>query len=328
MVFDLSPADGKAQAGEKAANAIRPLKIGSVTLKNNLILAPLAGFTDIAFRRLCREFGAGLTVTEMVSVKGLCYNNENTKELLSLASNESPSCVQLFGSDPEFFLRALERPELERFGIVDINMGCPMPKVTKNGDGSALLKNVSAAAKIVEAIAKTGRTVTAKIRTGWNETQKDAVSFAKAMHSSGAAMLTVHGRTAAQMYSGLADWDIIGEVAAALKIPVIGNGDVKSRLEAQEKIEKYGVAGVMIGRGAIGNPWIFSKNQDKDLPGTVLKHIDYMLEDFPESYTVANMRKHLPYYLKGARGIKELKNDINRITKVDVLKERLRQSLL
>jgi tRNA-dihydrouridine synthase B len=231
------------------------LKIGKIVLTSPLILAPLAGYTDVAFRRLCRDCGAGLTVTEMTSVKGLCYGSRNTRELLRTAPNERPSCVQLFGSDPAFFERALALPELAGFDIIDVNMGCPMPKITKNGDGSALLSDPAKAAKIVAACVKAGggRPVTVKMRIFG-----DAIAFARALCDAGAAMLAVHGRTPAQRYSGAADWDAIGNIARALPIPVAGNGDVVSVSGVRFALKTYGVSGVMIGRGALGNPAIFS----------------------------------------------------------------------
>ncbi|KAI4453333.1 glycosyl hydrolase [Holotrichia oblita] len=235
----------------------------------------------------------------MVSVKGLCYKNENTAQLLTTAQNETPSCVQLFGHESDFFIKAIQSGELDKFDIIDINIGCPMPKVTKNGDGSSLLKTPAQAFRLIEDVAKTGRTVTVKMRTGWDEKSVDAVNFAKGAQNAGAAAITVHGRTTKQLYGGKADWDIIGNVAAALSIPVVGNGDVKNQSEALEKMKNYKTAAVMIGRGALGNPSIFSEKHVRDeqkrekLCQTLLKHIDYMLEYFNEKYTVVNMRKHL-----------------------------------
>ena len=313
---------------EKPAKGVSPLKIGSVTLKNNLFLAPLAGYTDIAFRRLCRDFGASLTTTEMVSVKGLYYNSKNTRALLQTADNETPSCVQLFGSEKEFFVRAIESEELAPFDIIDINMGCPMPKITKNGDGSALLKDVKKAAEIVEACAKTGRNITVKMRTGWDAV--NAVEFARAMQNSGAKLVAVHGRTTKMLYGGKADWDIIASVANALDIPVVGNGDISSASEAEFALCNYGVKGVMIGRGALGNPNIFSRlcgeNNSLTLGEIILKHIYYMREYFPERYVVTNMRKHLACYLKGVPDTKKLRGDVNAIESADELVARIKST--
>ncbi len=312
---------------ETPAKGVRPLKIGDVTLKNNIFLAPLAGYTDVAFRRLCRDFGVGLTTTEMVSVKGLCYGSENTRELLATADNETPSCVQLFGSDKEFFVRAINSPELEKFDIIDVNMGCPMPKITKNGDGSALMKDVRKAAGIIEACAKTGRNVTVKMRTGWDDV--NAVEFAKAAQDAGAKLVAVHGRTAKMMYGGKADWDVIASVAAALKIPVIGNGDIKTVGEAEFALGNYGVAGVMIGRGALGHPDIFARLCGADggrLVDIILKHIEYMCGYFPERYVVTNMRKHLACYLKGVPDTKRLRQEVNFTENLSELVEKIKET--
>ena len=296
-----------------------------MNLSNNLFSAPLAGYTDIAFRRLLREFGAGLTVTEMVSAKGLHYNSDNTKALLKKAECEAPSCVQIFGSEKEFLVRAINSTELDGFDIIDINMGCPMPKIVKNGDGSALLKDTAKAAELVEACAKTGRNITVKMRLGW-DSAAGAVSFARAMQNSGAKLVSVHGRTTAQMYGGKADWDEIGSVAAALDIPVIGNGDVADAATAEFVLKTYPVAGVMIGRGALGKPDIFARLTGRETPplkDIILRHIAYMREYFSERYTVTNMRKHLACYLKGVPGMKKLRQEINYIESADVLIERI-----
>ncbi|MCL2796443.1 MAG: tRNA dihydrouridine synthase DusB [Firmicutes bacterium] len=330
-------------------NYIKPIKIGAVTLPSNLLLAPMAGYTDLAFRRLCRDAGAGLTTTEMVSVRGFVHNSKNTAQLLALADNETPSCVQLFGSDPADFSAALSLPALEKFDIIDINMGCPMPKITRNGDGSELLKNPKLAAEIVEACVKStqisGRPVTVKTRLGISDKQ-NTVDFCRALESAGASAVAVHGRTVKQLYGGAADWEAIGTVAAALKVPVIGNGDVSSREEAMDRIKDYGVAGVIVGRGAIGNPGIFLSGQwtvdsgqlldgddsistGKAQPSTVnrqpstkknlLRHIGYALEAFPERYVVTSLRKHFVYYLKGIPGVKDLKAELCRITDAKTL---------
>lgn len=311
-----------------SAVGVKPLKIGGVTLENNLFAAPLAGYTDVAFRRLMRDFGAGLTTTEMVSVKGLYYKSKNTRELLTVAENEKPSCVQLFGSDKEFFVRALDSEELKNFDIIDINMGCPMPKVTKNGDGSALMKDVKKAAGIVEACAKKGRPVTVKIRLGWDEI--NAAEFARALQDFGASLIAVHGRTARMLYGGRADWDAIASVAAAVSVPVIGNGDIKTVTEAEFALNNYGVAGIMIGRGALGNPDIFSAlcgRESGTLLEIILRHIDYMREYFSERYIVTNMRKHLACYLKGVPDTKLLRQYVNSASSLDGLVCELNKTL-
>lgn len=292
---------------------IKPIKIGSVVLKNNLILAPLAGYTDLAFRRLCRDFSVGLTITEMVSVRGLVRDNAKTKQLLQVCENETPSCVQLFGSDPNDFKEAIAKSELKDFDIIDINMGCPMPKVTKNGDGSALLDNPAVAQKIVSESAKSGRNITVKVRLGKNDSS-NCIEFCKMLEGSGAKMITVHGRTVSQLYSGKADWDMIKNVSQSVKIPVIGNGDIASVTSAFDRLENYGVDGIMIGRGAIGRADFFAMLQGLDtvpLKELMLAHINYSLLYYSEIYTVANMRKHIACYLKGVPDTKKLKEKIN-----------------
>jgi nifR3 family TIM-barrel protein len=264
----------------------------------------------------------------MISVNGLKFNNSHTRGMLERAPNETPACVQLFGSEPEAFKSAVESAELKGFEIIDINMGCPVKKVVKNGGGAALLKDVKTAARIVELCAGTGRNITVKIRAGMQAASKEeTVAFARALYNSGAKAITVHGRAAAQFYGGYADWDIIGAVARELPVPVVGNGDVKSSDEAALRIRTYGVSGVMIGRGAIGNPNIFrfeAGNGGRPVPSlleTILKHIGYMREYFPERYAVVNMRKHLSYYLKGQPSARKLKNELNAIDSLDKLIE-------
>lgn len=294
---------------------IKPLQVGSVLLDNNLILAPLAGYTDLAFRRLAKDFGVGLTVTEMVSVRGLVRENKKTATLLALAPNEKPSCVQLFGSTPKEFTDALSLSCIEGFDIVDINMGCPMPKVTKNGDGSALLDNIKVASDIIKACVRTGKNITVKVRLG-KSNKDNALDFCKMVQDSGAKMLTVHGRTVDELYSGTADWDTIGTIANTLSIPVVGNGDIASVQDINLRLSSYGVAGVMIGRGAIGNADIFAKALGKtglELKQLILKHIEYSLSFYSEQYTVCNMRKHIACYLKGVKGGKALKDSTNKI---------------
>ena len=304
------------------------MKIGSIELSSPYILAPMAGYGDVAFRRLCRDYGAALTVTEMVSAKGLCYRNCKTEELLRLAPNESPSCVQLFGSDPECFRKALSLGVLDRFDIIDVNMGCPVPKVTKCGEGSALMRDPTRAAEIVRACIESGkgRPVTVKHRLGITDS-KNAESFACTMASAGASAITVHGRTAAQGYSGKADWEAIGRVAESVPVPVVGNGDITSLLEADEKISRYGVSAVAIGRYALGNPQIFSGENKADLINVILRHLDYALEYFPEDVAVRTMRKHLVRYLSGIPNSKELKMQASVIGSVSELKSLLAEKL-
>ncbi|MCH5164674.1 MAG: tRNA-dihydrouridine synthase [Clostridiales bacterium] len=288
---------------------VSELKIGNVALKNNLILAPLAGYTDIAFRRLCMECGAGLSVTEMVSVKGLCYKNKQTFEMLRTSEAEVPTCVQLFGSDPSDFKQALSLGVLDKFDIFDINMGCPVNKVVKNGEGSALLKTPDIAAAIVSTLAETGKPVTVKMRSGFKADENVAVPFALKMQKAGAAMVTVHARTTAQLYGGKADYNIVGEVRDALDIPVTLSGDI---VDFSSFAERSSFADAfMIGRGALINPSIFSVltggQESKKYP-LIKRHLAYLEEYFNERYAVVTIRKFFAYYLKGERGTKEFKN--------------------
>lgn len=314
-----------------ASRLLKPLSIGGVTLKNNIILAPMAGYGDVAFRRLCRDFGAGLTVTEMISVNGLNYGNEKTGELLARAENETPCAVQLFGSSPDAFYRALkECRALDGFEIIDVNMGCPVPKVTKQGAGSALMLNKELAAEIVDACKRGGggRPVTVKFRLGVGEDEFTAESFADKMRGAGAAALTVHGRTARQMYRGKADWNKIALVKkAAGDIPVFGNGDVTSFTDFELAIEGSGVDGVAVGRGALGHPQLFAEVTGGEVPDSyaaLMRHVDYMAEYFPESYAVIALRKHLVYYLKGIPNMKQAKQEVNTAPSLAALRTALK----
>lgn len=314
----------------KRSPNVRPLHIGSVTLDNNLVLAPMAGYTDVAFRRLCKDCGAGLTVTEMVSVNGLVHNNDKTRQMLRRADNETPSAVQLFGENPENFFRALrETEELNAFEIIDINMGCPVQKVVKQGEGSALMSDEARAAEIVRACVEGGgnRPVTVKMRLGRGERDFTAERFAAAMESAGACAVTVHGRTAHQMYRGVADWDKIALVKKAVRIPVIGNGDVCDATAFDMRMQSSGVDGVMIGRGALGHPQIFAEiagGETQTTRAAVARHVDYMTAYFGEPYAVVNLRKHLSFYLKGIPGMKQARLEANRVTTVRELRAVLR----
>lgn len=292
------------------SSANSPFKIGGVEIKNRLVLAPMAGYTDYAMRELCAEAGAGLTVTEMVSAKGLAYSPHKCRELLLTAPHETVKCAQLFGHEPEFFEKALGMDELAPFDIIDINMGCPVPKIVRNGEGSALMNDPALAEKIVAACVKAagGRPVTVKTRLGFGEGEFTAAEFCRRLEGAGAAAITLHGRTRAQGYAGLADRDKIAEVKNALSIPLIGNGDVN----ADTADDMLGlVDAAAIGRAAVGNPYIFAeilgRKPRESVRDLVLRHIELSYGAYGDRYTFVNIRKHLASYLGGVRGGKEIR---------------------
>lgn len=315
------------------------LKIGDITLESPFLLAPLAGITDAPMRRICSMQGAALVYSEMISAKGLRYKDKNTERLLYMYEDEGPVALQLFGSEPEIMRFAAAKLEERKNVILDVNMGCPVPKVVKNGEGSALLQNPELAGRIIEAMVKeTGKPVTAKIRMGWDEHSVNAVEVAKILKQAGASAVAVHGRTREQYYTGKADWDIIREVKQAVDIPVIGNGDIFSGRDALDMIEKTGCDFVMIARGALGNPWIFAeakalwegkeppKAPDADEKREMLeKHFCDLLELKGEYAAVREMRKHTGWYLKGMPGAAAMRREINQITDAQELKDKLRR---
>lgn len=307
------------------------MNIGKVKLKSNVFLAPMAGVTDIAFRGLCVEMGCGLVYTEMVSAKGLFYNSKNTEQLLQVSEEEKPVAVQIFGSDPYIMAKTCDYfNDREDICILDINMGCPVPKIVKNGEGSALMRSPKLAAEIVREVKKaSSKPVTVKFRKGYTHLEVNAVDFAKEMEQAGAEAVAVHGRTREQMYEGKADWDIIKQVKENISIPVIGNGDVFSAKAALNIAEHTNCDGIMVARGAQGNPWLF-KQIEQALSGKevtyptaeeklqlCIRHLELSNNYYGEHRAVREMRKHIAWYIKGLKDCTEIKNAINAETGVE-----------
>lgn len=320
-------------------NTIKQLQIGNVTLKNNLILAPMAGVTDLPFRLLCKEQGAGLLCMEMVSAKAILYKNKNTEELLTIDPRENPVSLQLFGSDPDIISEIAKQIEDRPFDILDINMGCPVPKVVNNGDGSALMKNPVLAGEIIEKTVRAiQKPVTVKIRKGFDDDHVNAVEMAHIAEESGAAAVAVHGRTREQFYSGKADWDIIRQVKERVSIPVIGNGDLLTAEDVIAMEKQTGCDGFMIARGAEGNPWIFRqilhyfetgeqlpKPDFSEMTEMLLRHAKMQLE-FKGEYTgIREIRKHAAWYTAGYKNSSRLRGRINEVENYEQLEALFRE---
>ncbi len=314
---------------------MRKIQIGEVTLQNNTILAPMAGVTDLPFRVLCAEQGAGLVCMEMVSAKAIYYKNRNTEELMEIDPGEHPVSLQLFGSDPEIISEMAKQIEEKPFDILDINMGCPVPKVVNNGEGSALMKNPKLVEEIISRTVKAiHKPVTVKFRKGFDEEHVNAVEIAKIAEQSGAAAVAVHGRTREQYYAGKADWDIIAQVKDAVSIPVFGNGDVADGKSAAALLKQTGCDGVMIGRAVRGNPWIFreinhyldtgevlERPTADEVCDTILRHAQMELELKGEYTAVREMRKHIAWYTAGYPRSAALRRQVNEIEDFETLKE-------
>ena len=307
------------------------MRIGSVILENNVIAAPMAGVTDLPFRLLLKEQGAGLVCSEMVSAKAIYYNNKNTEPLMMVNEKERPFSLQLFGSDPELMAEMVKKIEDRPFDIIDINMGCPVPKVVNNGEGSALMKQPLLAGKIIEAMAKaTEKPVTVKIRKGFDDEHVNAVEMAHIAEESGAAAVAVHGRTREQYYHGKADWDIIRQVKEAVNIPVIGNGDINSSEAAKEIQKQTGCDGIMVARGLQGNPWLIGqilygtpKPSIEEVVEMILRHARMQVEFSGEYLGIRQMRKHVAWYTTGYPGSSKLRGMVNQVESLEELEQLL-----
>jgi len=291
------------------------MKIKNIEFKNNLILAPMANVTDVAFRSIAVESGADAGVTELISAKAITYNNKKTEEMLYVADNEKIKIAQIFGKEPEVMADACKSKYLEKFDIIDINMGCPAPKIIKNGEGSALLNNMDLAEKIIKAcVDATDKPITVKFRSGWNKDSIVAVEFAKMCEKAGASAITIHARTTDQGYSGTADWDIIKAVKNAVNIPVIGNGDVVDRDSYLKMLKYTGCDAVMVGRSTMGKPYLFKELlgqiEENNQLYFIKKHIEILKKYYPDRFIVKHMRKHILWYLKNIRNATKLKVEI------------------
>lgn len=332
---------GKELCGSEKAGGTgkRRLRIGNVELDNNLILAPMAGVTDFPFRILCKEQGCGLLCTEMVSAKAILYKNRNTRELLEVTPGERPVSVQLFGSDPEIVSDMAHLIEDGPFDIIDFNMGCPVPKVVNNGEGSALMKNPKLAEEIFTALVKkVHKPVTVKFRKGFDDSSVNAVEIAKIAEACGMAAVAVHGRTREQFYAGKADWEIIRQVKEAVKIPVIGNGDIFTPEDGKRMLQETGCDGLMIARGARGNPWLFHRlnhyldtgellpePDSREIGGMIYRHAQMQTERKGENLGMKEMRKHIAWYTAGLRHSAGIRRQCNTLETLEELHSMLKE---
>lgn len=307
---------------------IHKIKIGNVEINNNVFLAPMAGITDVPYRSICKEFGVGLTYSEMISAKGMYYNDEKTRLLMKKAKKETPFAVQIFGSDADIMAKVAEEIS-DSADIIDINMGCPAPKVVKNGDGSKLMQSPELIDEITRKVVEKAKVpVTIKIRKGWDKEHVNAVQIARIAEKNGISAITVHGRTREEFYSGKADWNIIKEVKDSVSIPVIGNGDIISIESANEIFEKTNCDAIMIGRASLGNPWIFEEiisgqkvnKTCEDVKKMIEKHLEMLIKEKGEYTAIREIRKHIAWYIKGFANAAEIRKRVNEIDGLEELK--------